>query len=102
LPGLIGTGDFLVHPLIGGVHIFTQAAALFLFKTSDPGYILLYFTQLGFEQAFFRNSSLACSFAFWKAILAKICCWEAPKCSIGPGMSVPHLLGGNALAQGGF
>ena len=98
LTDLLGTGDFLAPPLLGGgVHIFTRAAALKLFKSSDPRYIWLYLTQLGFEQAFFRNSSLNCFFAFWKALLAKIWCCEAHKHFIGPVMSVSHLLGGNAF-----
>ena len=81
----------------GGVRIFTRAAALTLFKSSEPRYLWLYLTQLGFEQAFFRNSSLNCFFAFWKALLAKIWCCEAHKHFIGPVMSVSHLLGGNAF-----
>ena len=89
---------FLLILCLGrGVHIFTRAAALKLFKSSDPRYIWLYLTQLGFEQAFFRNSSLNCFFAFWKALLAKIWCCEAHKHFIGPVMSVSHLLGGNAF-----
>ena len=38
LADFLGTGDFLAHPLLGkggGVHIFTRAAALTLFKSSE-------------------------------------------------------------------
>lgn len=60
LADFLGTGDFLAHPLLGkggGVHIFTRAAALTLFKSSEPRYLWLYLTQLGFEQTFFQTIS---------------------------------------------
>ena len=73
LADFLGTGDFLAHPLLGkgGVHIFTRAAALTLFKSSEPRYLWLYLTQLGFEQTFFRQSPHTRFFAFWESLLAK-------------------------------
>ena len=83
----------------GGVHIFTRAAALTLFKSSEPRYLWLYLLNWVLSRLSSRQSPLTRFIAFWESLLAKLWCWEAHKPVVGPGMSVPHLTGNRGFRE---
>ena len=56
----------------GGGRIFTRAAALTLFKSSEPRYLWLYLLNWVLSRLSSRQSPLTRFIAFWESLLAKL------------------------------